>query len=112
VQEEGHDPERLSRTYEALMTEVQEAAGIGVHAVELTPATLAPVLPEGEEDEDGEDDEEGEEGDEEGNAQLAELPEALLALAGEVRELAVQSTRLAVLPGWVADASGGAGGQR
>jgi hypothetical protein len=56
-------------------------AGMGVHAVELTPATLAPVLPEGEEDD-----------DEEGNycAQLAELPEGLRALAGEVRELAVR----------------------
>jgi hypothetical protein len=44
--EEGLDPERLSRTYAALMAELQEAAGMGVHAVELTPATLAHVLPE------------------------------------------------------------------
>jgi hypothetical protein len=28
------------------MAELQEAAGMGVHAVELTPATLAPVLPD------------------------------------------------------------------
>jgi hypothetical protein len=70
---------------------------MGVHAVELTPATLAPVLPEGEEEE------EGVEGDEKGNAQLAELPEGLRALAGEVRELAVRSTRLAVVPGWVGE---------
>ena len=64
---------------------------MGEHVVELTPATLAPVLPEGEEEE-----EEGEEGDEKDNAQLAEMPEAL---AGEVRELVVRSTRLAVVPG-------------
>ncbi len=49
-QEEGLDPERLSRTYATLMSELQEVAGMGVHAVELSPATLAPVLPEGEED--------------------------------------------------------------
>ena len=42
-------------------------------------------------------------GDEDGNAQLAELPEGLRALAGEVRELAVRSTRLAVVPGWVGE---------
>ena len=60
AQEEGLDPERLSRTYAALLTELQEATGMGVHAVELTPAMLAPVLPEG---------------DEKGNAQLAALPE-------------------------------------
>ena len=46
AQEEGLDPERLSRTYAALMAELQEVAGMGVHAVELTPATLAPVLPD------------------------------------------------------------------
>jgi hypothetical protein len=44
AQEEGLDPDRLSRTYAALMSELQEVAGMGVHAVELTPATLAPVL--------------------------------------------------------------------
>ena len=93
AQEEGLDPERLSRTYAALMADLQEAAGTGVHAVELTPATLAPVLPEGEE------------GDEKRNAQLAELPEGLRALAGEVRELAVRSTRLAVVPVWVGELS-------
>ena len=71
-----------------MMAELQEATGMGVHAVELTPATLAPVLPEGEE---------------EGKAQLAELPEGLRALAGELRELAVQSTRLAVVPVWVGE---------
>jgi len=91
AQEEGLDPERLSRTYAALMAELQEAAGMGVHAVELTPATLAPVLPEGQQ------------GDEKRNAQLAELPEGLRALAGEVRELAVRSTRLAVVPVWVGE---------
>jgi hypothetical protein len=99
AQEEGLDPERLSRTYAALMAELQEVAGMGVHAVELTPATLAPVLPEGEE----EDEEDEEEGDEEGNAQLAALPEGLRALAGEVRELVVRSTRLAVVPVWVGE---------
>jgi hypothetical protein len=98
AQEEGLDPERLSRTYAALMAELQEVAGMGVHAVELTPATLAHVLPEGEEDEE---DEEDEEGDEKGKAQLAELPEGLRALAGELRELVVWSTELAVVPGWV-----------
>jgi hypothetical protein len=105
AQEEGLDPERLSRTYAALMAELQEAAGMGVHAVELTPATLAPVLPEGQQgDEEGEDeDEEGEEGDERRNAQLAELPKGLRALAGEVRELTVRSTRLAVVPVWVGE---------
>jgi hypothetical protein len=51
AQEEGLDLERLSRTYAALMVELQETAGIRVHMVKLTPATLAPVLPEGEEDE-------------------------------------------------------------
>jgi hypothetical protein len=66
AQELGLDPDRLSRTYAALVSELQEAAGMGVHAVELTPATLAPVLPG-----------EGEEGDEKRNAQLAELPEGL-----------------------------------
>ena len=55
---------------------------------------------------------EGEEDDEKRNAQLAELPEGLQALAGEVRELAVRCTRLAVVPGWGAHASGGAGGQQ
>ena len=59
---------------------------MGVHAVELTPATLAPVLPEGEEE-----DEEDEEGDEKGNTQLAEVPEELRALAGDLRELAGES---------------------
>ena len=98
AQEEGLDPERLSRTYAALMAELQEVAGMGVHAVELTPATLAHVLPEGEEE-----DEEDEEGDEKGKAQLAALPEGLRALSGELRELAVQSTRLAVVPGWVGE---------
>jgi hypothetical protein len=93
AQEEGLDPERLSRTYAALMADLQEAAGMGVHAVELTPATLAPVLPEGEE------------GDEKRSAHLAELPEGLRAPAGEVRELAVRSTRLAVVPVWVGELS-------
>jgi hypothetical protein len=87
AQEEGLDPERLSRTYAALMAKLQEVAGM----VELTPATLAPVLPEGEEE-----GEEGEEGDEKDNTQLAEMLEAV---AGEVRELVVRSTPLAVVPG-------------
>ena len=52
------------------------------------------MLPEGEEED---------EGDEKGNAQLAALPEGLRALAWEVRELAVQSTRLAVVPEWVGE---------
>ena len=98
AQEEGLDPERLSRTYAALMAELQEAAGMGVHTVELTPATLAPVLPEGEEE-----DEEDEENDEKGNAQLAELPEGLRELEKEVRELVVRSTRLAMVPVWVGE---------
>ena len=87
---------------------------MGVHVVELTPATLAHVLTKGEEGEEGDEEEEeewrglgeegeGEKGDEKGNAQLAELPEGLLALAGEVRELVVRITRLAVLPGWVGE---------
>ena len=84
AQEEGLDPERLSSTYAALMSELQEVAGMGVHAVELTPATLAHVLPKGK-------------------AQLAKLPEGLRALAGEVRELMMRSTRLAVVPGWVGE---------
>ena len=46
AQEEGLDTERLSRTDAALMAQLQEAEGMGVHAVELTSATLAPVLPE------------------------------------------------------------------
>jgi hypothetical protein len=49
AQEEGLDPERLSRTYASLFAVLWEAAGMGVHAVELTPATLAPVLQDGEE---------------------------------------------------------------
>ncbi len=66
--------------------------------MELTSAMLAPVLPEGEEE-----DEEDEEGDEKGQAQLAELPEGLRVMAGEVRELVVRSTRLAMVPGWVGE---------
>ena len=115
TQEEGLDPDRLSRTYTALMAELQESAGIVVHTVELTPATLSPVLPKGEEGDEKrnahlaelpegeEEEEEGEEGVEKRNTQLAELPEGLRALAGEVRELAVRSTRLAVLPGWAGE---------
>ena len=41
----GLDPERLSRTYAVLMAELQEAVGMRVDAVELTPATLRDVLP-------------------------------------------------------------------
>ena len=50
AQEEGLDPERLSRTYVAMISQLQDVAGMGVHAVELTPASLAPILPEGEEE--------------------------------------------------------------
>ena len=41
---------RLPRAAASRTEELQEAAGMGVHAVELTPATLAPVLAEGEEE--------------------------------------------------------------
>ncbi len=91
AQTEGLDPERLSRTYAALMAALQEAAGMRVDAVELTPATLRDVLPAcggGRAD----------------RAQLAELPEGLRALAGELRELKVESTRLAEVPDeWVGE---------
>ena len=43
---------------------------MGLHAVELTPATMAPMLPEGEE------------GDEDDNAEVVELSEGLQVLAG------------------------------
>ena len=46
---------------------------------------------------------EGEEDDEKRNAQLAELPEGLRAVAGDARELAVRSSRLAVVPVWVGE---------
>jgi hypothetical protein len=101
AQEEGLNPERLIRTYAALVAGLHEAVGMGVHAVELMPDTLAHMLPEGEEDEENE--EEGEQGDEKGNTQLAELPGGLRTLAGEERELAVRSTLLAVVPGWVGE---------
>ena len=91
AQTEGLDPERLSRTYAALMAALQEAAVMRVDAVELTPATLRDVLPacgEGR----------GE------RAQLAELPEGLRALAGELRALKVESERLAEVPDeWVGE---------
>jgi hypothetical protein len=56
------------------MSELQEAAGMSVRVVKLTPATLAPVLREGKEDEEfeGEDD----------CAQLAELPDGPAATTG------------------------------
>ena len=65
AQGEGLDPERLSRTYAALMAELQEAAGMDVLVVELTQDTLASALPEGQQgDEEGEEeDEQGEEDD-------------------------------------------------
>jgi hypothetical protein len=47
--------------------------------------------------------EEDEEGGAQGNAQLVKLPEGLRALSGELRELVVRSTRLAVVPGWVGE---------
>ena len=84
AQAEGLDPERLSRTYAALMAELQEAAGmrvsavarqrLRVDAVALTPETLRAVLPRA--------------GD---GGQLMELPEGLRALARELRVLEVQS---------------------
>ena len=45
AQEEGLDPERLSRTYTALMAELQEVAGMGVHAVhDVLDASQKPSL--------------------------------------------------------------------
>ena len=98
----GLDPERLSRTYAVLMAELQEAVGMRVDA-ELTPESLRAVLPGGGEEE-GEDEMESENGDD-GRAQLAELPEGLRTLAGELRALKVQSTRLAKVPAWVGELS-------
>ena len=97
----GLDPERLSRTYAALMAELQEAVGMRVDAVELTPESLQAVLPGGGEEE-GEDEMENENGDDD-RAQPAELPEGLRTLAGELRALKVQSTRLAKVPAWVGE---------
>ena len=74
-----------------------------VDAVELTPESLRAVLPGGGEEE-GEDEMESENGDD-GRAQLAELPEGLRTLAGELRALKVQSTRLAKVPAWVGELS-------
>mgnify|MGYP003317544414 CR=1 FL=1 len=54
--------------------------------------------------EEGEDEMESENGDD-GRAQLAELPEGLRTLAGELRALKVQSTRLAKVPAWVGELS-------
>ena len=88
----GLDPERLSRTYAVLMAELQEAVGMRVDA-ELTPESLRAVLTGGGEEEEGEDEMESENGDD-GEAQLVELPEGLRTLAGELRSLKVQSTRL------------------
>jgi len=99
----GLDPERLSRTYAALMAELLEAVGMRVDAVELTPESLQAVLPGGGEEE-GEDEMESENGDD-GRAQLAELPEGLRARAGELRALKVKSTRLAKVPAWLGDLS-------
>ena len=99
----GLDPERLSRTYAVLMAELQEAVGMRVDA-ELTPESLRAVLPGGGEEEEGEDEMESENGDD-GRAQLAELPEGLRTLAGELRALKVQSTRLAKVPAWVGELS-------
>ena len=99
----GLDPERRSRTYAVLMAELQEAVGMRVDA-ELTPESLRAVLPGGGEEEEGEDEMESENGDD-GRAQLAELPEGLRTLAGELRALKVQSTRLAKVPAWVGELS-------
>ena len=96
AQAEGLDPERLSRTYAALMAELQEAAGmrvsavarqrLRVDAVALTPETLRAVLPRA--------------GD---GGQLMELPEGLRALARELRVLEVQSEQLNEVPAWVGE---------
>ena len=101
AQAHGLDPERLSRTYAALMAGLQEASGMHVHAVELTPYTLRNVLPGGGEPIEGQDYERGDEDDwETGPAQLYALPEGLRALAGELQELKVRSSRLVGVPGW------------
>ena len=68
---------------------------MGVHSVELTPATLAPVLQEGEERRRAR----------RGNAQLVELPEGL-------RAQAQHETGCGARVGGEAHASGSAGGQR
>ena len=95
AQTEGLDPERLSRTYAALIAALQEAAGMRVNAVALTPYRLRDVLPAC-----------GEGLDYWASPQLVELPEGLRALAGELRELEVESTRLAEVPAWVGSSRG------
>ena len=93
AQTEGLDPERLSRTYAALIAALQEAAGMRVNAVALTPYTLRDVLPAC-----------GEGLDYRAWPQLVELPEGLRALAGELRALKVESERLAEVPDeWVGE---------
>ena len=57
----------------------------------LTPVTLGAVLPSPRPPRKGEDDEEG-------KAQLVELPAGLRALAGKLRELTLESDRLAEVP--------------
>jgi len=91
AQAEGLDPERLSRTFSALMAELQAAVGMRVDAVELTPDTLQKEVGDGEYVNIG------------GRVQLVELPEGLRALAGELRELTVHSRLLAEVPTWVAE---------
>jgi len=66
AQAEGLDPERLSRTFSALMAELQAAVGMRVDAVELTPDTLQKEVGDGEHVNIG------------GRVQLVELPEGLV----------------------------------
>ena len=101
AQAEGLDPERLSRTFAALMAELPGAAGMCVDGVELTPDTLRDVINGGGEEEGEEDFDYSEEEELNYRAQLVELPEGLRALAGELRTLRVESTRLAEVPAWV-----------
>jgi len=84
AQEEALDVQRLSSTFAPLMQLLREMAGVHAHRVALTPETLSPLLPDG------------------GVAELAELPEGLLELAGELRDLNVSSP-LTTLPAWVGE---------
>lgn len=113
AQAEGLDLERLSRTYSALMSLLLEVAGMRVHTVELTPATLWPVLkvlnhreyyaryfyyPNDYPPYHGSDTE-MEDTDMDKRVAvprggLVELPEGLLSLSGELRELRVRSGQL------------------
>ena len=81
--------ERLSRTFAALMAQLQAMARLQVHRVELSPKTVGHLLPAGHPCP--------------GGAELAEMPEGLRELQGEMEELTVQSSRLAAVPEWVGD---------